>query len=112
MPSEQILSEEPVTMSELKKRLESNQKRDTDLNFRANKTLEYLQQTVSSKNAPTLFKKLMELNIPRLKDVHVAKIVDVMPGSVEELKMVLSGYIVTVNQENQKKILGVVDEYR
>ena len=112
MPSEQILSEEPITMAELRKRLEDIQKRDEELSFRANKTLEYLQQTASGKNHATIYKKLLELSIPRLKEVHVAKIVDVMPSSIEELKMVLSGYIVTVNLENQKKIISVLDEHR
>ncbi len=107
-----MISEEPVMMAELKRKLEANQKRDTELNFRANKTLDYLNQAVIGKNHVALFKKILELNIPRLKEVHIAKVVDLMPSSIEELKMVLSGYIVTVNQENQKKILGVIDDHR
>ena len=42
----QILSENPISMVELKEELEKTRKRDKELNFRATKTEEYLQKFV------------------------------------------------------------------
>ena len=112
MPREKILGEQPLTMGELKKHLESIQKRDGELNYRATRTLEYLNHLPLAKETEKILAKIVELNIPRLKELHVAKIVDLMPTTVDEVKMALSGYIVTVNQDNLKKILTVLDEFR
>ena len=44
MAKPQILSEEPISMSELKSKLEELKKQDSELNFRATKTDDYLNQ--------------------------------------------------------------------
>lgn len=110
MTKPEILNEEPVTMVEIKEELRKIKKRDTDLNFRSNKTDEYIKQFVhlSSKDAVELEKKLVGLEIPRLKDVHIKKIIDLMPKTQEELKGILSAYTVTVNNDNLKKITETV----
>ncbi len=109
-----ILEELPLNGADLKSALEGIQKRDGELSFRGNKTLEYLNQLnlPTHKKAEELKKKLEELNIPRLKDVHVHKIIDVLPKYVEDLKVLLQGYTITVKDEHLKKILEVVAEFR
>ncbi|MBI2576709.1 hypothetical protein HYV84_05840 [Candidatus Woesearchaeota archaeon] len=110
MTSVKILSEKPISIGELKDDLESIQKRDGELGFRSNKTLEYLNQFVGTENRKDLVKKLQALNIPRLKDTHIIKIADFMPTKVEELKIVLQGYPITINNDNLKKICSTVEE--
>ena len=112
MPDMNIISETPENVYQLKKELERIKKRDNELNFRANRTEEYLQQTASDvKSAEDLFGNIMKLNIPRLREQHVHKIVDMMPTTVNELKTVLQGYTITVNTESMKKITDIINEF-
>jgi len=111
MTSVKVLSEKPISIGELKDDLESIQKRDGELGFRSNKTLEYLNHFVGKENRKELVKKLQALNIPRLKDTHIIKIADFMPTKVEELKIVLQGYPITINNDNLKKVCSTVEEF-
>lgn len=108
-----IVEEQPINSAKLKAELEKIQKRDGELNYRANKTLEYLNQfvTLGPKKADELYKKLTDLNIPRLKENHIHKIIDTLPDDVEGLKVVLQGYPISVTQDSLKKIVAVVQEY-
>ena len=110
MVKPKILNEEPISMFDVKVELEKIKKRDKELNFRANKTEEYLNQTLnlSTSKSKELKQKIEKLKIPRLKDQFICKIVDLMPGTVKELKVVMQGYAVTVNNENLKKIADAV----
>ena len=108
----QVVSEKPITMAQVKDALSKVKKRDGELNFRANKTEEYLQQFVKLKksDAENLVKKITDLNVPRLKEDHIVKIVDIHPQSLNDLKVVLQGYTITVNNENLNKILACLKD--
>jgi DNA-directed RNA polymerase subunit F len=108
----EILKEEPITMAAMKAELENIKKRDEELNFRANKTEEYLAQfdLPNDKKVEEIIKKIEGLKIPRLKDFHIVKIIDLMPKTVEEMKGILQGYTITVTQDNMKKILAKINE--
>lgn len=112
MAKPEIISETPITIAELKEEIEKIKKRDGELNFRASKTEEYLNQfvVVPSKKVLELKENIGKLGIPRLKEEHIIKIVDIMPANVEVLKVLLQAYTITVSQENLKKIVGVVQE--
>ena len=107
-----IISETPMSMSQVKAELEVIKKRDDELGFRAQKTEEYLQQVevLSKKDADELQKKLEGLSIPRLKPEHVLKIVDLLPKSADEVKTMFQGHTVTITAENAKKIADAVAE--
>ena len=107
----QVISETPINSYILKKELERIKKRDSELNFRANRTEEYLNQIATLKNADELFDKIMKLNIPRLKEQHVHKIIDVTPTTLNELKVLLQGYTITINNESMKKIADTINEF-
>lgn len=110
MPTE-IISEAPVSIGDLKKELEKIKKRDKELNFRATRTEEYLQHFSPLKNLEELSKKIEALKIPRLKEQHIIKIIDILPKTLDELKAVLQGYALTVNNENLKKIIDTVNNF-
>ncbi len=105
-----IIEEKPMPMFELKKELESTQSKYKELNFRANKTLEYLNEFVTEKDKTLheLHEKLASLNIPRLKEEHICKIVDILPKTADDLKILMQGYTITVSNENMKKIVDTV----
>lgn len=109
-----VISESPISMIELKAELERIKKRDEELNFRANKTDEYLSQflTLSPKKGKELKEKILGMEISRLKEEHITKIIDVMPQTVEELKVLLQGYVITISQENMKKIVEAIKEFK
>lgn len=111
MADVQIISETPMSIYQLKKELERIKKRDNELNFRANKTEEYLSQVATLKNADELFEKIMKLNIPRLKEQHVHKIIDIAPTAMNELKAILQAYPITINNESMKKIIDTINEF-
>ncbi len=113
MSTPDIIKEEPISMVELKTELSKIRRRDKELNFRANKTDEYVKQFVSidAKKAQELQEKIESLDIPRLKDIHIKKIVDILPKKPEDLKITLEAYPITISAENQKKIVSVVSEF-
>lgn len=104
-----VISETPITLAEIKEELVKIKKRDGELNYRANKTEEYVAQfcETSVKEAGELQKKLEGLKITRLRDIHYNKLIDIQPKNSDEVKAVLQGYNITVSQENLKKIVGV-----
>ena len=113
MVKPEIISEKPITLTELNQEVDKIQKRDKELNFRVGKTEEYLSHfiTLSKVKEDEIIKKLEKLNIPRLKDIHITKIVDILPKTVDELKIILQGYTITVNNDNIKKIVDIVKEF-
>jgi DNA-directed RNA polymerase subunit F len=109
----QILSETPIPMSTVKEAIETIKKRDKEPNFRVKKMEEHLNSfsTLSSAKSKELIEKLTKLNVPRMKEMHIYKLVDLMPVSVEDLKMIIQPYALTVNNENLKKIVDTIKEY-
>ncbi|MBR9692055.1 hypothetical protein GOV06_04685 [Candidatus Woesearchaeota archaeon] len=113
MAKPEIIKEHPINMVELKEELELIKKRDKELGVISAKTDEYLHQFVSLslKQAQELEKKLRDLKISRLKDEFIIKIIDTMPATVDGLKTLLQGYVVSINQDDMKKVVGIVNEF-
>lgn len=108
-----ITEEKPVSMAEVKEDLSKIMKAKGELNFRANKTFDYLNEFSKNSLQKTkeLITKIEGLKIPRLKDEHIIKIVDTLPKYPEEVKALLSGYTITLSQESAKKIADVVKDF-
>ena len=114
MPDLEVINERPITLAELKEKLHLFKKTGSDeLNFRANKTNDYLQHfcKLDFTKAKELKEKLEALDIPRLKDRHVIKIIDLLPMDLDSVKLVFTGEPITINADNMKKIADVVKEY-
>ncbi|MFA5142216.1 MAG: hypothetical protein WC471_04570 [Candidatus Woesearchaeota archaeon] len=114
MVKPKIIAETPISMAELKEKLADIRKRDKELNFKATKTEDYLNQVgnvLTAEKAASLKKKIDELQIPRIKAEHIVKIIDLMPATEDQLKLVLQGYILTLSAANLKKVVDLVKEY-
>jgi len=111
MGDTQLVSEVSICANELKKYLGKIKDRDKELDFRASKTEKYISQISTTEKSEQLFKKLLELGIPRLKESQIHKIIDVMPLSQRDLKVVLQGYSLTLSNDASKKIIDVVKEF-
>ena len=105
-----VINETPINSIELKKKLDSIKKRYKELGKKAMRTIEYLNTftKLTQKDAEEVKKKIISLNIPRLKDRHIAKVLDIMPRDVESLKMLFTGENITIKQEDINKIFEAI----
>lgn len=103
----EIVNESPLTLVELRDKIEIIKKKSKELNFRANKTNDYLGSFAKDKGDKIIKikKKLQELDIVRLKDKQITKIIDFMPIDAEQLKVILSTETLSLKQEDLQKIL-------
>lgn len=113
MTEAKILEEKPISMAQLKEELKDIKKRDTELSFRAAKVTEQLDSfhTVKTKEADEIYEKIEKLNVPRLKNIHIYKIIDLLPSNLIELKNIIQGYGLSVTNENLEKILKIISDY-
>lgn len=113
MNDPKIISEVPLSLSELRSHIEAIKKRDKEPGIRVTKTDEYVQAftVLDQAKSAEMRGKLQKLEIPRLKEEHISKIMDILPESVEELRAMLQGSIITISKENMKKIVDAVQEY-
>ncbi|MCK4670704.1 MAG: hypothetical protein KAT43_05885 [Nanoarchaeota archaeon] len=113
MAKAKIIDEKPMTMAELKEEIAKAKKKADEQGFRAQKTEEYLNifVKISAKKALEIKEEIEKLKVPRLSENHIIKIIDIMPETVEELKVVMQGYPITVTKENMAKIAEVVKKH-
>jgi DNA-directed RNA polymerase subunit F len=104
MANLEIVNEYPLSMQELKEKLDQIKKRDKDLNPRGIKTYDYITRFLK-KDSKKLKDSLNKLGILRLKDKHINKIIDIFPKNIDELKAILSGENLTLKQEDLTKIV-------
>lgn len=113
MANPQFIEEKPVALADVKEVLLSIEKRDTSLGIGSAKAKEYIEQfvTLSPQQKEELYKKLTELNVTRLREEQLMKVIDFLPGSVQELKVVLQAYPLSLSKKDQDSIIGVVKDY-
>lgn len=106
-----IIEETPVTLSEIKDQLKGIEK-EGKLSFRGEKTKNYVENfdLLDSKEMKKFSEEISNLNIPRLRDRHIVKILDIMPKDLDSLKILLSGETLTISSEDMKKILDVIPQ--
>jgi len=108
----EIISETPLAMAEVLHMLEKV-KKDDELNFRAQKAYDHLTQTskLSLKKVNELDKKLSDLDVSRLREAHIKKLIDLLPVTEKDAKLVLSGFNVTFTNADLKKMVDIIKEY-
>jgi len=110
----EIIQENPINMVELHSEIEKIKKRDEELNFRVGKVLDYLNIFLKLKpaKAKELYKELEALNIPRLRNIHIHKLIDILPVSGEDVKLVMDSYPITITKTNCEQISKVIKKYK
>jgi DNA-directed RNA polymerase subunit F len=114
MSGPEVLEKNPMNLTQVREELARIRKRDGDLDIRGQKTEEYTQgfSSLLKKEAEELFQKLEKLNVPRLKEAHIHKLIDLLPATVPELKVVMQGYSITITAENMKKICETIESFK
>ncbi len=113
MPTPQFISETPLSLADVKAAVDTLHKRDQELNFFTNKVKEYLEhfQPLSEKKREELYAKLAGLNLTRLKEEQFCKIIDFLPKNLDELKVVLQSYPLSLSKKDQESIAAVAQEF-
>jgi len=113
MTKPEITEEESLNLVEVKKVLSKIKKRDAELNFRAARLEDYLNHfaKTTQKDATALQKDIEDLDVPRLKKEHVDALINFMPVNVEDFKVIMQGFSITINKENRDKILDAIKKY-
>jgi len=109
----QIISEKVLNLGEVKDLIHKVKRRDMDLNFRAQKTLDYIDEVVkiSPANAKKLSEEITNLKVHLLREQHIQKIVSVLPTTPEDVKVVMQGFSLNVTKENLQKIADTVKPF-
>lgn len=112
MPNPQFIEEKSLSLSDIKAALEKIEKRDGTLNYLSGKAKDYLDSFSgpSHSKKEELHKKLAGLQLARLKEEHINKIIDFLPKTVNELKIVLLAYPLSMPKKDQESIVAVVRE--
>jgi DNA-directed RNA polymerase subunit F len=110
MTNPQFIEEKPLSLVDVKEALQEIEKRDAELGYLSNRTKEYLDAflTMSPKKKEELSEKLLALDLTRLKDEHIMKIVDFLPKDLDSLKAVLQSYPLSLPKKDQTSIVNTV----
>ena len=98
-----ILSRKALSMSEANEYLDKDS--GTDIKGFIKKFVK-----IKPEKAKELRKKLEGLDLMKIKEEHVAKIINLLPETEEELNKIFSD--VGLDEDENKKILETVKEYR
>ncbi len=106
----EITEESFVSWHDAKKILEKKAK-EKELGYEQKNALEHLRKfsKLTQKDRDDMIAQLDK--IERLKDRHKMAIADMLPKDEDELRMLFSNDIVTVSDEDRKKIISVVKKF-
>ena len=114
MVKPELLEDGPVTLAEARAELERIKSVDKELSFRAGKCEDYLNDfgTLSAAKAKELCSKLEGLNVARLKQEHIVQIVDLLPKTADDVKMIFQGSNISISKKDMESIASVVQEFK
>lgn len=107
------ISQAPITLAELKEEVEKIKQRDKEPSIRITRMEDYLNAFVeiSAQQGKELHSAISKLAINRLKDEHICKIVDLLPKTANELKLLMQGSAVSLTNDAINKIVETVNEF-
>ena len=105
-----IKSIEPLSMPEVKEILQEKNQEDPKIK----KVVGYIKKfsKLKPEKAKALKREISELNIVKLKNRHISKIIDIMPEDMDDLKKIFVGEDITLDQNESINILNVVKKYK
>lgn len=110
MSRAEIVGEESLSLVEVKRIVAAIKRRDEELNFRAQRVEDYLKDfaKMTQKDEKELRTGLESLEVPRLKKEHIDALITFAPTTIEEFKVVMQGFSITINKENRDKIISEI----
>lgn len=106
----EIKEEKFVTWTEAKKILEKKSK-DKELGYEQKNALEHLRKfsKIGQKELDELMAELSK--VEKLKEKHRVMIADQLPEDLDQLKMVLQNEVVSISEDDKKKIVSIVKKF-
>ena len=114
MANFKIIQKSPIAISNVLEQIKKVKKEGKrEIAYREDKILKYCKnlELVKSKDVEKFFDELKELEISRLDDEQIVKIIDVLPKNGSELRAIVSNSGTIIVDENVNKILDVVKKY-
>ena len=107
------ISQTPITLAELKEEVEKIKQRDKEPSIRITRMEDYLNAFVqiTPKQGKELHAAISKLEINRLKEEHISKIVDLLPKTASELKLLMQGSAVSLTNDAVNKIVEAINEF-
>lgn len=112
MANYEVINQKPIHSSKVSKEiLEKTQNREQT--YREEKILDYLNKTnkISHEEFKLAFDELVALNIPRIEEKHIVKILEIMPQNGTELRAIISHGGMVVVDDVVEQILNVIKKY-
>lgn len=111
MPQAKVIEEKEISLSEVKEKL-NKVKKKRELGVRAIKTEEYLNHfdILKADRVKEIKKAFEDADIPRLKERHINRLIDLIPEDADSVKVILSGENLTIKPEHIKKIVEVLNK--
>src|SRR3989344_6863689 len=102
-----IISQTAITLSELKSEIEVMKKREAEPSVRVTKMEDYINSfsPLPAAKEKQLIEAIRKLEVPRMRDEFIYKIIDLLPSTVDDLKVIMQGYVISVSNENLAKIV-------
>lgn len=113
MANYEIISQKPIHASRVLSHIEEKTE-DKELTYREEKILEYLKDSnkLSTEEFNSAFEELKSLEIPRLEDSHLIKILEILPKNGVELRSIVSHGGVVVVDDVVTQILDITKKYQ
>lgn len=113
MSNYDLISKEPISHPEVLDGIIEKEKK-TELTYREDKIKEYLKNfsKLSLKDYNSAKDELLALEVARLDDEHIVKILDLMPNNGTELRAIVSHSGTVLVDESVTQILDVLKKYR
>ena len=113
MSNYEMISMDAVSNTEAAQSIKDKEKK-SELTYREDKIKDYLKKfsKMSLKDFNKAKNELEKLEIPRLDEFHIIKILDLMPQSGTELRAIVSHSGSVLVDENVTKVLDLLKQYR
>ncbi len=106
----EIKGERFVSWSEAKKILEKKS-RENELGYEQKNALEHLRKFSSLKDKETNDMVDELKKIGKLRERHIVSIINMLPKDMEDLRLLFANEIVTISEDDKKKILSIVKKF-
>lgn len=106
----ELRDEKFVTWSEAKKILDKKSK-EKELGYEQKNALEHLRKfsKLTDKSTNEIIEELNKIG--KLKERHIVSIVNMLPSDMDEIRMLFANEIITLSDEDKKKILSIVKKF-
>ncbi len=107
-----IRKSEPLSLPVAKEMLEKAFKEQPE-NARLKGSLDHIKKfaKIKPKDAKKLEEELQSLELIKIKQEHIAKIVNILPETAEELRVIFFGEDISLDQNETEKILSTVKKF-